>query len=133
MIKKKPDNVVFNTDTQKYDAALKPYATNVGAPKITTTDTVAWKNRSIHKFNHKLQAKYQEIKDEYLKMIQEFEHNELIYNAKFNFEPIIGNTYHLYQKENKENFLSVIAPDQCTFNSLGSFRLNADQTWEKVV
>lgn len=133
MIKKKPDNVVFNTDTQKYDAALKPYATNIGAPKITTTDTVAWKNRSIHKFNHKLQAKYQEIKDEYLKMIQEFEHNELIYNAKFNFEPIIGDTYHLYQKENKENFLSVIAPDQCTFNSLGSFRLNADQTWEKVV
>lgn len=132
MIKKKPDNVVFNTDTQKYDAALKPYATNVGAPKITTTDTIAWKNRSIHKFNHKLQAKYQEIKDDYLKMMQEFEYNELIYNAKFNFEPIIGDTYHLYQKENTENFLSVIAPDQCNFNSLGSFRLNADQTWEKI-
>ena len=32
---KKPDNVVFNTETQKYDAALKPYATNVGAPVIT--------------------------------------------------------------------------------------------------
>ena len=30
---KKPDQVVFNEDTQKYDAALKPYATNVGAPQ----------------------------------------------------------------------------------------------------
>ena len=31
---KKPDNVVFNTETQKYDAYLKPYATSVGAPII---------------------------------------------------------------------------------------------------
>lgn len=29
--KKKPDNVVFNTDTQKYDAYLKPYATSVSS------------------------------------------------------------------------------------------------------
>lgn len=130
--KKKPDNVVFNTKTQKYDASLKPYPTNVGAPKITTTETVAWKNRSIHKFNQKLQTKYNEIKKDYDKLIQEFENNDLIYNAKFNFEPIIGDTYHLYQKENGENFLSVIAPNQCSFCSLGSFRLNADQTWEKI-
>ncbi|SNR35354.1 hypothetical protein SAMN04488111_0707 [Lutibacter flavus] len=40
---KKPDNVVFNSVTQKYDAALKPHATSIGAPVITATDTVAWK------------------------------------------------------------------------------------------
>ena len=69
---KKPDNVVFNTETQRYDAALKPYATNVGAPVITTTDTNAWKNRSINKINHKVEAKYLELKAEFEKMIQEF-------------------------------------------------------------
>ena len=51
---KKPDNVVYNTETQKYDAYLKPYATSVGAPVITTTDTIAWKNRSVNKLNHKV-------------------------------------------------------------------------------
>ena len=55
---KKPDNVVFNTDTQKYDAAMKPYGTSVGAPVITIIDTVAWKNRSIRKVNQKVQTKY---------------------------------------------------------------------------
>tara|TARA_R100000306_G_scaffold18261_3_gene22520 strand:+ start:1623 stop:1994 length:372 start_codon:yes stop_codon:yes gene_type:complete len=65
---KKPDNVVFNTDTNRYDAALKPYATSVGAPVITSTDTTAWKNRSINKTNHKLNAKYLELKAEYEKM-----------------------------------------------------------------
>jgi hypothetical protein len=129
---KKPDQVVFNTETQKYYAALKPYATSVGAPVITTTDTVAWKNRSINKINHKVEAKYLELKAEYEKMIQEFEYNKLIFNAKFTFEPIIGEVYHLYKRDNGENFLSIIAPDECAFNALGSFYLNADQIWEKI-
>ena len=129
---KKPDNVVFNTETQKYDAALKPYATSLGAPVIIPTDTVAWKNRSINKINHKVTAKFLELKAEYENMIQEFEYNKLIFNAKFSFEPIIGEVYHLYKRENKETFLSLISPEQCNFNSLGSFYLNADQIWEKI-
>ena len=129
---KKPDNVVFNTETQKYDASLKPYASSVGAPVITPTDTIVWKNRSINKINHKVEAKYLELKAEYDKMIQEFEYNKLIFNAKFTFEPIIGQEYHLYKRENGESFLSIIAPDQCNFNPLGSFYLNADQIWEKI-
>jgi hypothetical protein len=127
-----PDNVVFNQETQQYDAAIKPYATSVGAPVITTTDTVAWKNRSIHKVNQKVQAKYLELKAEYEKMMEEFEYNNLIFNAKFTFEPIIGDVYHLYKRENGETFLSLIAPNECNFNAMGSFYLNADQIWEKV-
>ena len=73
--KKKPDNVVFNLKTEKYDAALKPYPTNVGAPVITTTDTIAWKNNSIHKLNHKVQTRYLEIKAQYEQLMKEFPHN----------------------------------------------------------
>ncbi|MGJ8658427.1 DUF2452 domain-containing protein [Cellulophaga fucicola] len=129
---KKPDSVVFNTETQKYDAALKPYATSVGAPVITTTDNIAWKNRSINKVNHKLEARYSELKAEYDSMIQQFEYNKLIFEAKFTFEPIIGQTYHLYKRENNETFLSIIKPDECNFNFMGSFYLNVEQIWEKV-
>jgi hypothetical protein len=130
---KKPDNVVYNTETQKYDAYLKPYATSVGAPVITTTDTIAWKNRSVNKLNHKVQTRFKEIKEQYDLLIQEFEDNRLVHAAKFSFEPIIGQHYHLYKRENGDNFLSIIAPNECNFNSLGSFYLNADQIWEKVV
>ncbi|MBE7685889.1 DUF2452 domain-containing protein [Tenacibaculum piscium] len=134
MIKVKiPDNVVFNTTTQKYDASLKPYATSVGAPVITTTDTIAWKNRSINKINHKVATKYLELKAEYDKMMQDFEYNKIIFEAKFTFEPIIGQIYHLYKRENGESFLSIIAPEECDFNSLGNFYLNVDQIWEKII
>ena len=129
---KKPDNVVFNIETQRYDAALKSYATSVGAPVITTTDTVDWKNRSIRKVNQKVQTKYLELKAEYEKMMAEFEYNNLIFNAKFTFEPLIGDIYHLYKRKNGETFLSIIAPNECNFNAMGSFYLNADQIWEKV-
>lgn len=130
--KKKPDSVVYNTETEKYDAALKPYATSVGAPVITPTDTTAWKNRSINKVNHKIKTKYLELKAEYERMMQEFEYNNLILNANFSFEPIIGETYHLYLNKKDEHFLSLIAPEHCNFNYAGSFILNADQIWEKV-
>ena len=130
---KKPDNVVYNTETQKYDAYLKPYATHVGAPVIKTTDTVAWKKRSVHKLNHKVETRFKEIKAQYELLMQEFEDNRLIHEAKFSFEPIIGQHYHLYERDNGENFLSIIAPNECQFNALGSFYLNADQIWEKVV
>ena len=82
--------------------------------------------------NHKVKSKYLELKAEYEKMMQEFEYNKLIFEAKFSFEPIIGEIYHLYERKNGESFLSLIAPEQCKFNTLGSFYLSAEQIWEKV-
>lgn len=130
--KKKPDNVVFDEESQKYTASLKPYATDVGAPAIRTSDTIAWKNRNIHAVNKQINAKYIELKAEYDAMIEQFEYNNLVYSAKFNFEPIIGYTYHLYRNKNKEAFLSVIAPNECNFDYVGTFKLNADKMWERL-
>ena len=131
MKKKKPDQIVFDEKKEKYDAALRPYGTNSAAPAIHIDDTSAWKNIGIHKVNKQIETKYNELKEEYQKMIEKFEYNNLIYNARFNFEPVIGQTYHLYKDKNDEAFLSVIAPEECNFNFIGSFYLAADQLWEK--
>lgn len=128
----KPDNIVYNSETNSYDASLKPYGTNVGAPVIELSDTVAWKNRSITKVNQKVAAKYNQLRVEYEKLLAEFDYNKMVFEAKFSFEPVIGEVYHLYKKENGENFLSLIAPEQCKFDFIASFYLNADQTWDKV-
>ena len=32
--KNKPDNIVFDTETNKYNASVLPYASSVGAPSI---------------------------------------------------------------------------------------------------
>lgn len=128
---KKPDQVVYNEKTKRYDAALKPYATSVGAPVISSTDNLAWKNRNIHKVNKHIKAKYEELKAAYDTMMEQYEYNNLIYQANFNFEPVVGNTYHLYSRENKSTFLSIIAPQECNFHHIGSFYLDADGIWHK--
>ena len=127
-----PDNVVYNETTNKYDASLKPYATNVGAPKIVATNNITWKNKNILKANKQIEAKYLELKAEYDKMIQELEYNNLVYNAKFNFEPLIGQTYHLYRDKKGSPFLSIISPTECNFDFIGSFYLNSEQIWKKT-
>ncbi|WP_055448598.1 DUF2452 domain-containing protein [Lacinutrix mariniflava] len=129
---KKPDNVVFNKESQQYDAALKPYGTNVGAPAIQVTENITWKNKNVNKANKQLKAKYLELKAEYDKMIEELEYNNLVYNAKFSFQPDLGEVYHLYKDKKGEPFLSIIAPNECNFDFVGSFYLTSEHMWKKV-
>lgn len=129
---KKPDLVVFDEENQKYDAALKPYGTSASSPVIKPLNTASWKNDGIQRVNKQLKSKFDEIKKEYENLMQKFKYNDLIYSAKFSFEPIFGENYHLYNSKNNEPFLSIIAPEQCKFEYLGSFRLNTDKMWEKI-
>ncbi|MEO1031241.1 MAG: DUF2452 domain-containing protein [Bacteroidota bacterium] len=130
--KKKPDLVVFDEDQQRYDAAFRPYATNVGAPQIKLPNNGSWKSSQIYKANKHLRAKYEAIKAEYEELLKVLEYNELVTNAKFSFEPLIGEVYHLYNNAKEEPFLSIIDPDSCDFSYLGSFRLTSDYLWEQV-
>ena len=129
---KKPDNVVFNEETNKYDAYLKPYATSFTAPAIKANNVVSWKKQHIYHANAQFATIFEEIKQQYNTFVKEYKYNELIYSAKFNFKPIVGKLYHLYKKENNNLFLSILAPDECNFNFVGSFELNSDKIWKKV-
>jgi len=127
-----PDNVAWDDDKKRWVANILPYASNVGAPVIKPENIDSWRQRGVTKVNHHLEAKFLELKDEYNKLVEEFKWNDLIYNAKFNFEPVIGETYYLYTNNNDENFLSLISPNEWNKECLGSFQLMADQKWKKI-
>lgn len=129
---KKPDLVVFDEETQKYSASLTPYATNLGAPAIIPEDITSWKNSNISKVNHQFKSQFDDLKTQYEIMMQQFEYNNLIYSAKFSFEPVLGEIYYLYRKENGIVWLSLIAPNECTWDYVGTFRLNSDKMWEQI-
>ena len=117
---------------QKYDAALKPYGTNIGAPSIKPTDLSTWKNVGIAKVNHNLKQKFDELQAAYHQMMEEFRWNELIYTTEYHFEPNIGETYFLYKRENETYFLSLISPEKFNQEFIGAFKLHSDKIWEKV-
>ncbi len=129
--KERPDQIVYDEATDTYGAALLPYGTNIGAPSIIPDDVSTWKNQGINKFNHGFNNKVDEIKNRYAQLIDEFKMNELIYSCKMNFEPIIGQSYHLYHDETKGNFLSLIPPHAWDKEFVGTFKLNYDGSWEQ--
>ena len=131
MKKKWPDSVVYDEETG-YNSNILPYGTNVGAPAIKMEDISVWKGISVNKVNKQLSSKFNELKDEYQKLVEEYKWNDLVYKSKFSFEPIIGETYHLYVSDDSDLFLSLIEPNLWDREHMGSFTLNSERKWIKI-
>lgn len=131
---KLPDNIVFDEESQSFNANILPYGSNIGAPSIKLNNLSLWKSRGISSYKSVLKSKVDKIKDEYSVLVDEYNTNDLLYNAKYDFEPIIGEVYHLYEKEDKdENFLSLIHPKTWRKKHLGSFKINSEKVWIKIL
>lgn len=131
MKSKIPDNVVFSEENG-YNANVLAYPTSVGAPAIKLDNVADWKNIGIRNVNKEFESKFNELKAEYEKLMEEYEWNEILYNAKYSFEPIIGETYHLYLAKDGSNFLSLIHPDHWNKEHIGSFKLNSNKKWIQI-
>lgn len=122
---KKPDNVADNPN-------LLPYGSNIGAPSIKVDNIEGWKTANIQKVNKELNSKFEELKEEYKKLLEEYELNQLVYSANYNFEPLIGEVYYLYYNKNNNLFLSIIKPEEWSFECVGGFRLGSNNKWGKI-
>jgi len=121
----KPDNV---SDSP----GLLPYASNVGAPAIRIENIQTWKETRVQNVNKQFEDKFISLKEEYEKLVDEYKWNELVYMSNFNFEPVIGKTYHLYYSKNETIFLSLIEPSEWKKEHIGSFKYNHDNKWVKI-
>lgn len=131
MEKEKPDNIVYSVE-KGYHANILPYGTSVGAPVIKVDDLVSWKSRGVHTVNKEFENKFTELRLQYEKLMEEFEWNELVYNSKFSFEPVIGEIYHLYNGDDANHFLSLIGPTEWNKEHIATFKLNSDKKWIKL-
>lgn len=124
-MKEKPDNVADNP-------GLLSYGSNIGAPAINQDDVVSWKLRGSNKVNSQFKAKYEELKEEYRKLIEDYKWNDLIYHAEYSFEPINGEIYYLYRRSNGTIFLSIISPNEWNQECIGTFQLDTKDKWNKI-
>ncbi len=62
--------------------------------------------------------------------------SQQVYEADINFVPVVGETYHMYEKKDGTYILSLVAPwewKKIPFkNFTGSVKLLADRTWYPV-
>ncbi len=62
--------------------------------------------------------------------------SERIYQSKMSFDPIISRVYHLYQKADGTDTLSLVSPKEwgrsCPYEFIATVKLLADHTWEVI-
>ena len=129
--KKKPDLVAWDEERGYYSRELT-YGSNNGAPAIKLEDVGGWKQVQAQRANKVFTKKYDEIKEEFVNLIDEVKWNEFVYSATYNFIPVLGETYYVYEKNDGSIFLSLISPTEWNMECLGSTRLDSNNKWIKL-
>jgi Protein of unknown function (DUF2452). len=83
----------------------------------------------------KLRGRYKELQEEFRQLVATSEDTQRMYDASVSFVPIVGQVYHLYRRENGDEWISMIAPDdfgRYYHEYLGSYRLATDSVWERI-
>jgi len=126
----------MSTPSQTDRINLKPnlmsYPHHVGAPKIEAVDLSPFNRLQAHKVTKSLQKRADEISMLVKTLQEDYVLNLELYSATRSFEPVMGEVYHLYEKEDGELFLSLISPREWSKKYLYSGTLNSDGTWSKV-
>ena len=112
--------------------ALYEYPTSLSSPKIEPVDLTSFKRYGVAKANDFFGGKWEDLVEEAQILKETIELNERIYNCKYNFEPKIGNTYHIYRGRDGKEFLSIISPEEWNMEHIISVRLNSDSVWKKI-
>ena len=122
-----------------------PYAITVSSPKIEPIDKRLLKANAHEAMQHQAQQQIDMLRKQAALLIQQakdiekrLEVSHSIYQANINFEPVVGGVYHLYQKEDGTQVLSMVAPYEwgktMPFTEfLNTVRLLADKTWDVLV
>jgi hypothetical protein len=111
---------------------LLPYPHHVAAPKIEPLDLSTFNTLQAHKVTKSLQKRADEIASLMKSLQEDYELNLQLYSAARSFEPVLGEIYHLYEKPDGTQFLSLIAPTEWKQKYLYSGSLNSDGTWSRV-
>ena len=123
---------------------LIEYPHTVGGSIIKPDDIGKEKGLSLSAMEHQTEMQLSQIYEQMqllAKQAKQINDRKLIsnfvYKSEYKFKPIINHLYHLYQKENSDYILSLIAPNQwgrsgTSFIFLASIRLLADHTWDIV-
>jgi hypothetical protein len=141
MNKKEKDNPAKKPLYQGPDSQA-PYPLHLSSPKIKPIDKRLVKGNALEVMGHQAQQQIDILrKQAELLMLQAKEIEERvkvshqIYEADLNFEPIIGTTYHMYEK-NGRTILSLVAPNEWGKLPFDAFRcsvkLLADKSWEII-
>ena len=143
---KKPDTTTFtNSELYHKQMSVLPYAASVAGALVKPTEEGVIRHKALTAMEEQTNMQLVQIRKQIeLLALQAQEiqkRKELsmtIYNARINFVPVIGQTYHLYQKHDESYLLSLIGPKEWGSGTgpfkrfVASVKLLADHTWVEL-
>lgn len=120
---------------------LLPYAHTVGGVQIKPIDKGRVKGRAVGAMYEQTEMQLDQIRKQVELLAQQAQkiHNRVkisedIYLAEMNFEPLIGFTYHLYERKNGKKVLSMVGPREWgpnpPFEFIATVKMLSDHTWD---
>jgi hypothetical protein len=129
------------SDKEKIISGLMPYPAHVGSALIKPIDQGKTRGLGMRAMYEQTDIALNQIKKQVEFLIDQakgiqkrIEFSEKIYLAECRFTPVIGKTYHLYQRSDSTEFLSMIEPNEwpqrINLVYLCSVTLLADHSWQ---
>lgn len=119
-----------------------PYAHTVGSALIKPEDKGKIKGQALAAMHEQSQMQLEKIYEQMKLLVKQAEEvhsridiSEQIYQAEMKFKPLVGHLYHLYEKNDGNQLLSVISPKEwgssMPFSKfIASVKLLSDHTWK---
>jgi hypothetical protein len=134
-----------NTEIYHKQMSVLPYAASVSGAVIRPTEQGMIRHKALTAMEEQTNMQMDQIRRQIellalqaREIVDRKELSMLIYNAKLNFAPVIGQVYYLYEKKDGEHQVSMISPREWG-NGSGPFKsfiakvkLLADHTWVEV-
>jgi len=132
MSDKKPDLVVWSKEKGYYSKSLE-YPTSLGSAVFEVPNVPLFREKSSKKMMDTFNQEKNEIVDQVKRLYEQYNDSIMVWESKFNFEPIVGKSYFLYNFGNKDT-LSLISPEEWgkIESFVGEFKLNSENKWLRI-
>jgi hypothetical protein len=131
----------IDKDKVAENPGLLPYPHNIGSIVVQPEDVGKIKSRALSSMYEQTNTQLMQIQKQVELLLQQSNEikkrvdiSEKVYQAQISFEPFVGQTYHLYKRE-ETYFLMMIAPHEWgrskkeTLEFIASVKLLSDHTW----
>jgi hypothetical protein len=123
---------------------LLPYAHTVGGVPIAPEDRGKIRGKAMSAMYQQTDRQMKQLYDQMATLLEQAKYlkkrvgiSERIYEAEMRFEPVIGQVYYLYQKDDESDLLSLVSPMEwgarLPFKAfLAEVQMLSDHTWEII-
>ena len=133
-----------NTEIYHKQMSVMPYSTSVSGAIIKPTEEGVIRHKALSAMEEQTNMQLDQIRKQIellAAQAQAIQNRKalsmMIYEAQMSFKPLIGHTYHLYEKNDGNHMLSLVSPQEWGGHGpfkqfISSVRLLADHTWVEI-